>query len=137
VDLGEGFGEVVGWGFGGGQGLAAGLDCDGAVAPSGANDFLYAPPGLGLDPVADREGCKHNRQVPRRLKGDLGLASEIIPASATTVTSVRWWAALNALITGSMVAVSALLPSNAATFNGKPDASVSNPRVICGSRRRS
>ena len=48
------------------------------------------------------------------------LASEIIPASATTVTSVSWWAALNALITGSMVAVSALLPSKASTVSGNP-----------------
>ena len=39
------------------------------------------------------------------------MASEIIPASATTVTSVSWWAVLNALMTGTMVAVSALLPS--------------------------
>lgn len=58
------------------------------------------------------------------------LASEIMPASATTMTSVRLWAALNALITGSMVAVSALLPSNASTANGNPDASVSSPMVI-------
>ena len=48
------------------------------------------------------------------------LASEIMPASATTVTSVRWWAALNALITGSIVAVSALLPSNASTAQREP-----------------
>jgi hypothetical protein len=41
------------------------------------------------------------------------LASEIMPASATTVTSVSPWAALNELITGSIVAVSALLPSKA------------------------
>ena len=65
------------------------------------------------------------------------LASEIIPASATTVTSVSWWAVLNALMTGTMVAVSALLPSKAATVSGNPAASVSSPMVICGSRRRS
>ena len=65
------------------------------------------------------------------------LASEIIPASATTVTSDSWWAALKALITGSIVAVSALLPSNASTVSGNPAASVSSPRVICGSRRLS
>jgi hypothetical protein len=65
------------------------------------------------------------------------LASEIIPASATTVTSVSWWAALKALITGSMVAVSALLPSKASSANGNPAASVSSPMVICGSRRLS
>ena len=35
------------------------------------------------------------------------LASEIMPASATTLTSVSWWVALKALMTGSMVAVSA------------------------------
>jgi len=65
------------------------------------------------------------------------LASEIIPASATTVTSLSWWAVLKALITGSIVAVSALLPSNASTIRGNPVASVSSPMVICGSRRRS
>ncbi len=65
------------------------------------------------------------------------LASEIIPASATTVTSVRLWALLKALMTGSMVAVSALLPSNASTVSGNPLASVNKPSVICGSRRRS
>ena len=32
VDLGESFGEVVGWGFSGGQGVASDLDRDGAVA---------------------------------------------------------------------------------------------------------
>ena len=63
------------------------------------------------------------------------LDSEIMPASAITVTSVNWWAALKALMTGSMVAVSALLPSNAATVSGNPLASVSRPIVICGSRR--
>lgn len=36
-----------------------------------------------------------------------------------------------------MVRVSARLPSNPSTSNGAPDASVSNPTVICGSRRRS
>ena len=65
------------------------------------------------------------------------LASEIIPASATTVTSASWWAAMNASIVGSMVVVSARLPSNASTISGNPDASVSSPMVICGSRRRS
>ena len=64
-------------------------------------------------------------------------ASDTMPASATTVTSGRWWAAMNAWITGSMVLVSALLPSNADTISGNPDASVSRPMVICGSRRRS
>ena len=67
----------------------------------------------------------------------LRLASDNIPASATTVTSVSWCAAMNAVMVGTMVAVSALLPSNASTINGKPVASVSSPMVICGSRRRS
>ena len=44
---------------------------------------------------------------------------------------------MNALITGSIVVVSALLPSNASTASGNPEASVSSPMVICGSRRRS
>jgi hypothetical protein len=65
------------------------------------------------------------------------LASEIIPASAATVTSDSWRAAMNAVMTGSMVLVSALLPSNAWAISGNPVASVSSPMVICGSRRRS
>jgi hypothetical protein len=44
---------------------------------------------------------------------------------------------MNASMTGSIVAVSALLPSNALTIRGKPAASASRPTVICGSRRRS
>ena len=46
------------------------------------------------------------------------LASEIIPASATTVTSGSWWAATNAVMTGSIVLVSALLPSKAWIIRG-------------------
>src|SRR6266540_6204896 len=44
---------------------------------------------------------------------------------------------MNEVMVGSMVVVSALLPSNASTINGNPEASVSNPIVICGSSRRS
>ena len=43
-------------------------------------------------------------------------ASEIMPASATTVTSGSRWAAMNFSMTGSMVLVSALFPSNAETI---------------------
>jgi len=67
----------------------------------------------------------------------LMFASEIMPASATTVTSGRAWAAMNSLMTGSMVLVSPLSPSNADSISGKPDRSVSSPMVICGSSRRS
>ena len=64
-------------------------------------------------------------------------ASEIIPASATTVTSGSWWAAMNFSMTGSIVLVSALFPSNALTMSGNPSCPVSRPMVICGSSRRS
>jgi hypothetical protein len=67
----------------------------------------------------------------------LRLASLIIPASATTVTSAMPWASTNLWMTGIVVRVSARLPSNASIINGAPLASVSNPTVICGSRRRS
>jgi hypothetical protein len=60
-----------------------------------------------------------------------------MPASATIVTSGRWWAFMNAWIVGSIVVVSALLPSNTLTIKGNPVAAVSRPTVICGSRRRS
>jgi hypothetical protein len=47
-------------------------------------------------------------------------ASLTMPASATTVTSGSWWAAMNSRITGSMVLVSALFPPNALTISGNP-----------------
>ena len=65
------------------------------------------------------------------------LAAEIMPASATIVTSARRWASIKERIVGSMVRVSARLPSNASTISGNPAWSVSSPMVICGSRRRS
>ena len=40
-------------------------------------------------------------------------------------------------MTGSIVLVSALLPSNAETISGNPSCSASRPIVICGSSRRS
>jgi hypothetical protein len=64
-------------------------------------------------------------------------ASEIIPASATTVTSGSRRAAMNFSITGSIVLVSALFPSKALTISGNPSCPVSRPIVICGSSRRS
>jgi hypothetical protein len=47
-------------------------------------------------------------------------ASETIPASATTVTSASRWAAMNEVMVGSIVLVSAWFPSNASTINGNP-----------------
>jgi hypothetical protein len=64
-------------------------------------------------------------------------ASEIMPASATTVTSGSWWAAMNFSLTGSIVLVSARFPSKAESMSGNPAWSVSRPIVICGSSRRS
>ena len=64
-------------------------------------------------------------------------ASDIIPASATTVTSGSPCAAMNAFSTGKIVVVSAVLPSNAWTCSGNPRTSVNNPTVIWGSSRRS
>src|ERR1017187_78127 len=43
-----------------------------------------------------------------------------MPAPATMVTSGSWCAAMNASITGSIVFVSALFPSNADTMSGNP-----------------
>src|SRR5215207_8610995 len=48
------------------------------------------------------------------------LASDSIPASATTVTSGKPGAAAKASITGKIVFVSAVFPSNARTCSGKP-----------------
>ncbi len=44
---------------------------------------------------------------------------------------------MNEVIVGSIVLVSALLPSKASIINGNPVASVNSPTVIWGSRRRS
>ena len=44
---------------------------------------------------------------------------------------------MNASITGSIVLVSARLPSKADTISGNPAWPVSGPMVICGSSRRS
>ena len=56
-------------------------------------------------------------------------ASEIIPASATAVTSVSRCAAMNFSMTGSIVFVSARFPSKALTISGKPSWPVSSPIV--------
>jgi hypothetical protein len=64
-------------------------------------------------------------------------ASEIMPASATTVTSGSWWAVMKDSMTGSIVLVSDMSPSKALIVSGNPDWSVSSPMVICGSSRRS
>ena len=44
---------------------------------------------------------------------------------------------MNFSMTGSMVLVSARLPSKARTMSGNPSWPVSSPIVICGSSRRS
>ena len=93
--------------------------------------MLLDEPTAALDPEAEQAIYQQYGETARRL------AAEIIPASATTVTSVSRWAAMNAVIVGSIVVVSALLPSNAVTISGNPVASVSSPIVICGSKRRS
>jgi hypothetical protein len=60
----------------------------------------------------------------------LWLAAEIMPASATTVTSASRWASIKDRIVGTMVRVAARLPSNASTISGNPAASVNSPMVI-------
>ncbi len=64
------------------------------------------------------------------------LAAEIMPASATTVTSASWWASMNARMVGSIVVVSPRLPSNALTINGNPlaacNAAKSGPKSSSG-----
>jgi hypothetical protein len=43
--------------------MVTGLDGDGAVAPSGSDEFLDAPTGLVLDPVRYGHGCEHHTEV--------------------------------------------------------------------------
>ncbi len=78
-----------------------------------------------------RHASAEDEQQSRCLQA-IWLASEIMPGSATTVASVRWWAVLKALMTGSIVAVFSLVASTAATLNRNPAASVNKPRMIWG-----
>ena len=55
--------EVVGHGVGGGDGVVAGLDLDGAAAAGGLDELVDRPAGRVLDPAAEREGGEHNGQV--------------------------------------------------------------------------
>jgi hypothetical protein len=78
--------------------------------------------GMLTTPLVDRVGTWPIR-APRMNDNPASsiafwLAAEIMPASATIVTSGRSWACMKARMVGSMVSVSALLPSNASTING-------------------
>ena len=63
ADRFEGVAEVVGERVGGGDGVRAGLDFDGAVAAGGPDEFADGPAGLVLDPAADRQGGEDDGQV--------------------------------------------------------------------------
>jgi hypothetical protein len=59
VDLGEGFGEVVGWRFGGGEGVAAGLGGLGQWPRAAGLGLIWRPrpafwPGVGFGDDAKR-----------------------------------------------------------------------------------
>ena len=58
---------MVGYGFGSGKYLASGLDADGSVAACGALEFLDAPAGSVLDPVADRQSGEHRKADAKEL----------------------------------------------------------------------
>src|SRR6266536_515427 len=139
MDPVEGGVEVFGQEVGCGDGVVAGLDFDGAVAAGGADELADAPAGAALNPAADGTSGMRRPRMNDSPAASIcfWFASDTIPASATTVTPGSWWAAMNDWTTGSMVLVSALLPSNALTISGNPVWSVSRPMVICGSRRRS
>jgi hypothetical protein len=77
---------------------------------------MLAPPLLhDVGDVGDLRA--EDERQSGRLDGLL-VGSETMPASATTVTSRSWWAAMNATMVGSMVVVSARLPSKACTISG-------------------
>ena len=63
VDRGERLADVVGQGVFGGQGVAAGVDLDGAVAAQGADEFLDRPTGPGLDAVGDCQRGEDDGEV--------------------------------------------------------------------------
>src|SRR5579862_3886440 len=70
-------------------------------------------------------------------------ASEIMPASATTVTSGSWWAAMNSSMTDSIVLVSARLsvmldrqrPGQRAGMDPGPEPGVDPSHLLGGQRR--
>ena len=80
------------------------------TCPSGISS-----PGVLAPPLVDHVGdvgdlhAEDERQA-RRPRSAFWFASDTMPASATTVTSGRSWAAMNDSMTGSIVLVSALLP---------------------------
>ena len=67
------------------------------------------------------------------------LAAESMPASAATTIGVpcRLWRSRKLVMIGTMVVVSAVLPSKQPISNGNPVRSTSSPTTICGSTRRS
>jgi hypothetical protein len=94
-------------------------------------------------PMADHVGQKRDpstedSKTTRLPAGRLGWLRRSFPAIGDHGDVGQLEGVLNALMTGSMVAVSASLPSNAATVNGNPEASVEQPEGDRGgSRRRS
>jgi hypothetical protein len=65
------------------------------------------------------------------------LAAEIMPASATIVTSASRWGVHEPADRRHHGEGFGSVPSNASTISGNPAWSVSSPIVICGSNRRS
>ena len=63
LDGGEGLVQVLGDGVGRGDGVLAGPDLDGAVAPGGLDEFSDAPAGLLLDPAGHGQRGEHDAQV--------------------------------------------------------------------------
>ena len=65
--------------------------------------------------------------------------AESMPASAATTigVSVRSWRSAKAVMIGTRVVVSAVLPSKQPISKGNPVRSTSRPTTICGSMRRS
>ena len=83
ADHGERVAEVVGYGVCGGEYLAAGFDVDGVVAAGGADEFLYAPPGVVFDPVAygqrgeRRTRCSGGPRWTHAFLGEPGFAESV------------------------------------------------------------
>jgi hypothetical protein len=91
ADSGEGFGEVVGLGFGGGECLSSGLDRDCAVAACGSHEFLDAPTCLVVNPVRYGQCSEHDRQVCLN-----GLAGVVVDRAGPQVVLGHAEAALDA-----------------------------------------
>lgn len=88
------------------------------------------------DPAGYGSGNSRNRHGRKTVLTIAGSVELEVPTSANTVTSVKWWAVLNALITDAWCGLG-LVALEGDNRQREPTASVNSPRAISASKRRS